>query len=157
MQLHQPQPVQTPTSSPTYDLTSAALQPARPIAVPPLTRSASAPAESPGRRMRRLRLAAGISVREMAQQLGVSRSTIQRYEANTTVPKTGVLTTIAKILGTTIEWLLAGEKKVRQYAVRFLKKINISCRKNSEPSLTGWNAPTSHQWMKLCSARHWDM
>ena len=129
MQLHQPQPVQTSTSSPTYDLPSAALQSAHPGAVPPLTRNVSAPAESPGRRMRRLRLAAGISVREMAQQLGVSRSTIQRYEANTTVPKTGVLTTIAKILGTTIEWLLAGEKKSETVCCQVSEKNQYQLQK----------------------------
>ncbi len=111
MQLHQSQPIQSSTSAASCNFPSAALPPARSIAAAPHTRSISVPAESPGRRMRRLRLAAGISVREMAQQLGVSRSTIQRYEANTTVPKTGVLTAIAGILGTTAEWLTAGEKK----------------------------------------------
>ena len=64
-----------------------------------------------GLRIRKIRLAAGISVREMAQRLGVSRSTVQRYEARKTLPKRGTLVAIAEILGIDIDMLLGDQKK----------------------------------------------
>ena len=109
MHPHQPKPVQTPTPL-SFNDPSAAMPSARAIAMPP-NRGVSRQSEITGRRIRRLRLALGISVGEMAQQLGVSRSTIHRYESGTTLPKTGLLVTIAKILGTTKEQLLGGERK----------------------------------------------
>lgn len=64
-----------------------------------------------GLRIRKIRLAAGISVREMAQRLGVSRSTVQRYEARKTLPKRGTLVAIAEILGIDVNMLLGDQKK----------------------------------------------
>ena len=73
--------------------------------------STTASEEPVGLRIRRMRLAAGISVREMAQRLGVSRSTVQRYESRETIPKKGILLAIAEILGTNVDWLLYSKKK----------------------------------------------
>lgn len=110
MHCYQPEPVQTPTPL-SFNDPSAAMPPARVMTAPPPDRGEYRQSEWTGRRIRRLRLALGISVNEMAQQLGVSRSTIHRYESGVTLPKTGVLVTIAKILGTTKEQLLGGERK----------------------------------------------
>ncbi len=53
-----------------------------------------------GRRMRKLRTEEGISARELARRLGVSRSTVQRYEAGGIDPgKTGLLIGISGVLG----------------------------------------------------------
>ncbi len=79
---------------------------------PAAEKSAASLQQQPvGLRIRKIRLAAGISVREMAQRLGVSRSTIQRYESRKTLPKKGTLTAIAEILGTDVDRLLDDQKK----------------------------------------------
>ena len=79
---------------------------------PAAEKSAASLQQQPvGLRIRKIRLAAGISVREMAQRLGVSRSTIQRYESRKTLPKRGTLVAIAEILGIDVNMLLGDQKK----------------------------------------------
>ena len=79
---------------------------------PAAEKSAASLQQQPvGLRIRKIRLAAGISVREMAQRLGVSRSTVQRYEARKTLPKRGTQVAIAEILGIDVNMLLGDQKK----------------------------------------------
>ncbi len=60
-----------------------------------------------GRRIRQLRLAAGLRQRELAEHLGTTQSAIHKYERGT-LPEPGRLLQLAEIGNTTIEWLLTG-------------------------------------------------
>lgn len=60
-----------------------------------------------GRRIRQLRLAAGLRQRELAEHLGTTQSAIHKYEHGT-LPEPGRLLQLADIGNTTIEWLLTG-------------------------------------------------
>jgi transcriptional regulator with XRE-family HTH domain len=63
-------------------------------------------------RLRALREARGLSVRELARQLGEESSNVSFWERTGTLPRSNVLLPIAKILGVTVEELL-GEQPSR--------------------------------------------
>lgn len=61
-----------------------------------------------GDRLAKAREHAGISVEQMADELGVSRNTIGNYEAERTTPKAGVVKAWALITGVSFEWIVEG-------------------------------------------------
>jgi transcriptional regulator with XRE-family HTH domain len=63
-------------------------------------------------RLRALREARGISVRELARQIGEDSSNVSFWERSGTLPRSNVLIPMSKALGVTIEELL-GEKPSR--------------------------------------------
>lgn len=64
-------------------------------------------------RLRRLREAAGISVRELARQVDESPTNVSYWERSGQIPRSDVLLPIAKALGVTVEELL-GEPRPRR-------------------------------------------
>jgi transcriptional regulator with XRE-family HTH domain len=64
-------------------------------------------------RLRALREAAGISVREMARQIGEHHSNVSYWETSGNLPRSDVLIPMAKALGVTVEELL-GEPKAKR-------------------------------------------
>ena len=64
-------------------------------------------------RLRALREAKGISLRELARQIGEDSSNVSFWERKGTLPRSNVLIPIAKALGVTVEELL-GEEKPRR-------------------------------------------
>ena len=58
-----------------------------------------------GNRLTLAREAAGFSVQEMADQLGVVRHAVTRYEKGQTVASTAVLYAYQALCGVSIEWL----------------------------------------------------
>src|SRR5438132_967081 len=66
-----------------------------------------------GRRLRKLREAAGLSLRELARQIGEQPSNINYWETSGNLPRSNVLLPIAKALGVSVEVLL-GEDKPRR-------------------------------------------
>ena len=61
-----------------------------------------------GDRLRKARLTAGASTKEMADALGVHTSTISRFEADGAVPRRGYVTLWALRCGVSVDWLRAG-------------------------------------------------
>ena len=64
---------------------------------------------SHGARLGALRQAAGLSVRELARQIGINHSTIVFWEKNNTLPRSEVLLPMAQSLGVSVEELLGGK------------------------------------------------
>jgi len=63
--------------------------------------------------LRRLREAAGLSVREVARLIGESHTNVSYWERSGQIPRSDVLLPMAKALGVTVEELL-GEPKLRR-------------------------------------------
>ncbi len=66
-----------------------------------------------GKRLRELRLAAGLSQKEIAKQVGVSRNAVSQWEAGQTVPTTKRLRLLGQILETPIDQMIAPPVDVR--------------------------------------------
>ena len=65
--------------------------------------------------LRRLREAAGLSVRELARQVNESATNVSYWERSGQIPRSDVLAAMAKALGVTVEQLL-GETQPRRVA-----------------------------------------
>jgi transcriptional regulator with XRE-family HTH domain len=61
-----------------------------------------------GRRIRQIRLAAGLRQWELARMLGTTQSAVHKYEHGV-VPEPRRLVELARIGGTSLEWVLTGE------------------------------------------------
>lgn len=66
--------------------------------------------------LRRLREAAGLSVRELARQIGESNTNVSYWERSGQIPRSDVIGAIARALGVSIEEIL-GEAKPRRSTV----------------------------------------
>lgn len=67
------------------------------------------PTETVGDRLRRARRAAGLSGAELADELGVHRNMVSRWETGRDEPKRLVLLAWAMRCGVPVEWLERGE------------------------------------------------
>jgi transcriptional regulator with XRE-family HTH domain len=67
-------------------------------------------------RLRQIREAAGLSLRELARQLGEDHSNVGFWERTGTPPRSNVLVPMAAALGVTVEELLGHEKPKRAAA-----------------------------------------
>ena len=63
--------------------------------------------------LRSLREAAGLSVRELARQLGQDHSNVRYWEQSGNLPRSDVLVPMAAALGVTVEQLLGEDKPKR--------------------------------------------
>ena len=79
--------------------------------VMPKTKVQSKDSESFGKRMARLRQAAGYSQRELAKEIGVSHRMVAYYETQPEHPLTQILPLLSKTIGVTSDQLLGIEKK----------------------------------------------
>ena len=73
-----------------------------------------------GERIKERRLELGLSMPELAKQISVNKSTIQRYEADGVDPKRGmIINGLADALLTTPEWLtgLSDDKEYDSYTL----------------------------------------
>src|SRR5690349_1906306 len=61
-----------------------------------------------GPRLREVRSAGGLSVRELARRVGCSASLISQIERGVSVPSVGVLYALATELGSSLDYLLFG-------------------------------------------------
>jgi transcriptional regulator with XRE-family HTH domain len=64
-------------------------------------------------RLRELREAAGMSLRELARQIGEQPSNVSFWERTGRLPRSNVLTPIAQALGVSVEDLLGESKRTR--------------------------------------------
>jgi len=67
------------------------------------------PVVSLGARLREVRLASGLSLREVARQLGVSPSFVSQLENGKSQPSVATLYSMAQLLGVSIDELFAGD------------------------------------------------
>lgn len=63
------------------------------------------------KRLRDLRRASGLTMKELGEKVGVAESTIHHYEMGTREPSQSVLTAIATVLGCSVDYLLEVEEK----------------------------------------------
>ena len=68
-----------------------------------------------GLRLRELRQAKGLSQEQLARQVGVSKGTIYRYETNLQEPSLRVAGRLARVLGTSLDYLggLENQRTIR--------------------------------------------
>lgn len=70
--------------------------------------------EGIGKRIRDIRKRAGMTQGDLGRRLGVTASSVSSYESGEYSPSTECLVEIAKIGGTSIDWLLTGEGEPNQ-------------------------------------------
>lgn len=63
-----------------------------------------------GYRLKLLREQSGHTQEEIAQKLGINRSSLTRYENGERVPKANELISLSKLYNTTIDYILTGSK-----------------------------------------------
>ena len=68
---------------------------------------------SRGKHLKALRETAGLSMRELARQIGVDHSNVRYWEQSGAAPRSDVLLPMAKALGVTVEELLGEPKPQR--------------------------------------------
>ncbi|GAA5265152.1 transcriptional regulator [Acidiphilium sp. MT5] len=83
--------------------------------------------ESVGQRIRALRLANNLTQDEFAGQLGVSRSAIAQWETDRAGQVRENLERIAKVLGTSLAYLVSGETGTLQGDELALMRLYRSC------------------------------
>jgi len=79
----------------------------------PFATYTAAMSKAAGSRLRSLREASGLSLRELARQIGEESSNVSFWERTGTLPRSNVLVPIAKALGVTVEELLGQERPKR--------------------------------------------
>lgn len=60
-------------------------------------------------RLKQLRKALGLTQQEFADKIGSKRNTIAKYETNTNVPSTAVVSLICRVFNVNEEWIKSGE------------------------------------------------
>jgi putative transcriptional regulator len=65
------------------------------------------------KKLRSLRVAAGISQRELARALGVHHSNVGYWERSGVIPRSDVLAPMAKLLGVSVEVILGENPKAK--------------------------------------------
>ena len=63
-----------------------------------------------GRRIKKLRIDKGYSMQELANQLGVTKSSINMWENSNSIPKDNILIALSNIFDVSIDYLLGNEK-----------------------------------------------
>ena len=75
--------------------------------------------EKVGQQISFLRKAKGLTQSELGERIGVSFQAVSKWERGETLPDITLLPDLAKILETTIDYILIGSEKTAQYKGRF--------------------------------------
>lgn len=90
--------------------------------------------EKVGEQIAVLRKGKGLTQSELGERVGVSFQAVSKWERGETLPDITILPDLAKILETTVDYILLGSEKIIEYKGRFtitdIKK-GLSCLKNS--------------------------
>lgn len=81
-----------------------------------------------------LRKTKGITQSELGERIGVSFQAVSKWERGETLPDTALLPDLAKILETTIDFILLGNEKTVGYKGRFIvsdMRKGLECLKNT--------------------------
>ncbi len=85
-----------------------------------------------GEQIAALRKSKGITQSELGERIGVSFQAVSKWERGETLPDISLLPDLAKILETTVDFILLGNEKVIEYKGRFLVsdiKKGLDCLK----------------------------
>ena len=96
-----------------------------------------------GRRIRKLRIDKGYSMQELADELGVTKSSVNMWENSNSIPKDNILIALSKMLNASIDYLLGNENmeekipenKQLHYIQRNLEKLDEQRLKQAETIL----------------------
>lgn len=69
-----------------------------------------------GQRIQQLRKQQGLSQVEMAKQIGVSKSQVNRYENKSVQPPADILNKLADLFGTSVDFLINGDSQEKAQA-----------------------------------------
>lgn len=78
--------------------------------------------EKAGEQIAMLRKSKGLTQNELGERLGVSFQAVSKWERGETLPDVSVLPDLAKVLETTVDFILCGGEK----SVEYKGKINVS-------------------------------
>lgn len=81
-----------------------------------------------------LRKAKGLTQSELGERIGVSFQAVSKWERGETLPDVTLLPDLAKILETTVDFILLGSEKVIEYKGKFTvtdMKKGLNCLKNA--------------------------
>ncbi len=90
--------------------------------------------EKVGEQIAVLRKSKGLTQRELGERIGVSFQAVSKWERGETLPDITLLPDLAKILETTIDFILLGSEKVIEYKGKFTVtdvKKGLNCLKNT--------------------------
>lgn len=90
--------------------------------------------EKVGEQIAVLRKAKGLTQSELGERIGVSFQAVSKWERGETLPDITLLPDLAKILETTIDFILLGSEKVIEYKGKFTVtdvKKGLNCLKNA--------------------------
>ncbi|MBR3588115.1 MAG: helix-turn-helix transcriptional regulator [Clostridia bacterium] len=90
--------------------------------------------EKIGQQIAVLRKAKGITQSELGERIGVSFQAVSKWERGETLPDITILPDLAKILETTIDFILIGSEKIVEYKGKFTitdVKKGLNCLKNA--------------------------
>ncbi len=90
--------------------------------------------EKVGEQIADLRKAKGITQSELGERIGVSFQAVSKWERGETLPDITLLPDLAKILETTVDFILLGSEKIVDYKGKFTVtdiKKGLNCLKNA--------------------------
>ncbi len=90
--------------------------------------------EKVGEQIAVLRKSKGLTQSELGERIGVSFQAVSKWERGETLPDITLLPDLAKILETTIDFILLGSEKVIEYKGKFTVtdvKKGLNCLKNT--------------------------
>lgn len=96
-----------------------------------------------GIRIKKLRIDSGLSMQDLAEKVGVTKSSINMWENSNSVPKDSILIKLSQIFNVSIDYLLGNEKmeekvpenKRLYYIQRNLEKLDEQKLKQAEKIL----------------------
>ena len=96
-----------------------------------------------GQRIKKLRNDKGLSMQELADKLGVTKSSINMWENSSSIPKNNILISLSKMFNVSIDYLLGNEEmqekvpenKQLHYIQRNLEKLDEQRLKQAEKIL----------------------
>ena len=90
--------------------------------------------EKVGKQIAALRKAKGITQNELGERIGVTFQAVSKWERGETLPDTGILPDLARILETSIDSILLSDEKRTEYKGKFTvsdMRSGLSCLKKS--------------------------
>lgn len=78
-----------------------------------------------GTRIRKAREKCGLTQGQLANRIGVKRTSIERWESDQSVPRINKLTTMSGVLDVPLLWLLAGGESVPDQGVDEISKDGL--------------------------------
>ena len=108
-----------------------------------------------GERITELRKSKGLSQEELAEQLGVSRQSVSKWETGTSTPDTDKAIAMSRIFGVTADFLLTGEYNNPDLASGKIVYNNGNVVEGAEPAMTTEEIPEDIEEKKKFKLPDW--